>query len=393
MPPPPTIEAKPADSAALTPMAGGLELVLRSGLLVVLIYIFLVAVKSMSAAIGMLGSGATEGLFEGISSPFAGLAVGILSTALVQSSSVTTSTVVALVSAGSFGVAAAVPIVLGANIGTTITSTLVSLGSVAHKGEFRRAFAAGTMHDFFNLIAVAIFLPLELMTGFLAKSAGLLAGWFESHALLGGDASYSSPVKSAISWGAAEVQRCVVEGLGVEGRTAGVIILGVSFLALLLSLTLITRSMKRVMEGRAERAVNGILDRSRAAGVGMGAGLTMVVQSSSIVTSLMLPLCAGKVLTLRNAFPLVLGANIGTTITALLASLAVGATGFQIALVHLLFNGLAAALFFGVPGLGRLPVNLARRLSVLAVRSRVAVVIYLLVTFVLIPLGLMLVFE
>lgn len=64
----------------------------------------------------------------------------------------------------------AIPMVMGANLGTTITNTIVSLGHIRDRGEFRRAFAAATVHDFFNLLAVFIFLPLELMFGLLQRA-------------------------------------------------------------------------------------------------------------------------------------------------------------------------------------------------------------------------------
>jgi len=136
--------------------------------LLVLLFVFLVAIKLLSGGIKMFGADTASNLFDGVSNPFAALAGGILATVLVQASSVTTSTIVAMVGSGTMDVQAAVPMIMGANIGTTITNTLVSIGHVARSGEFRRAFAAATVHDFFNLIMVAIFLPLELSTHFLS---------------------------------------------------------------------------------------------------------------------------------------------------------------------------------------------------------------------------------
>ncbi len=132
-----------------------------------LIYLFLAAIELLGAAMKLAGHDVAQRLFVGLENPFAGLAVGILATALVQSSSATTSTVVALVGVGELPLEHAVPIVMGANIGTTITNTLVSLGHLTHGPSFRRAFAGATMHDLFNLLTVAIFFPLELATGFL----------------------------------------------------------------------------------------------------------------------------------------------------------------------------------------------------------------------------------
>ena len=61
--------------------------------------------------------------------------------------------------------------IMGANIGTTVTNTLVSLGSIRQSDEFKRAFAAATVHDFFNLLAMLILLPIELATGVLSSIA------------------------------------------------------------------------------------------------------------------------------------------------------------------------------------------------------------------------------
>ncbi|NJN46565.1 MAG: Na/Pi cotransporter family protein, partial [Candidatus Competibacteraceae bacterium] len=139
-----------------------------------LVYLLLVAV-------GMIGSGfkAAAGdhakeLFAFASNPFTALVVGTVATALIQSSSTVTSIIVGLV-AGGLPVAIAIPMVMGANIGTTITNTIVSLGHVRQGEEFKRAFAAATIHDFFNLISVVIFLPLEIMFGFLQKTGAYIA--------------------------------------------------------------------------------------------------------------------------------------------------------------------------------------------------------------------------
>ena len=56
---------------------------------------------------------------------------------------------------------------MGANVGTSITSTLVSLTQVADKENFRRGFAAATVHDVFNLLSVAVLLPIEIASGYL----------------------------------------------------------------------------------------------------------------------------------------------------------------------------------------------------------------------------------
>ena len=117
--------------------------------------------------------------------------------------------------------------------------------------------------------------------------------------------------------------------------------------------------------------------------VGMVA--TAMVQSSSITTSLLVPLAGAGVLTLRQAFPVTLGANVGTTVTALLAALAAtganATAGITIALVHLLFNISGTVLVYPVQRIRNIPLAGARWIAGKAVDSRRAAVIYVLAFF------------
>ncbi|MEM8809046.1 MAG: Na/Pi symporter, partial [Cyanobacteria bacterium P01_G01_bin.38] len=147
---------------------------------VFLVYLLIVAVGMIGAGFKSATGERAEELFAFATNPFMGLIVGTVATALIQSSSTVTSIIVGLV-AGGLPVATAIPMVMGANIGTTITNTLVSLGHVTDKTEFRKAFAAATVHDFFNLLSVIIFLPLEILFHPLERM-----GLFLANALVGG---------------------------------------------------------------------------------------------------------------------------------------------------------------------------------------------------------------
>ena len=143
-------------------------------------YLFLVSIKLMGVSFQMFGKGFAEQLISSYSNPFLGLFTGILATSLVQSSSTTTSLVVGLVGGGALPVEYAIPIIMGANLGTTITNTLVSLSFVTRKEDFRRAFAGATVHDFFNVIAVIIFLPLERATHIIERTATFMSASFSA---------------------------------------------------------------------------------------------------------------------------------------------------------------------------------------------------------------------
>ncbi len=352
----------------------------RYMLLLALLYVFLIAIRMLGKGISGFGEGFTEGMLAGVENPFAGLAAGILFTVLVQSSSVTTSTIVALVGVGTLTVNAAVPMIMGANIGTTITNTLVSIGHVRRGNEFRRAFAAATIHDFFNLIAVCVMLPLEISTGFLSKMAHSIAGSLA----VGGGATYKSPIKSAVKAGEGLLND-LMKNIGMTDNVlaTGKLIIGLGLI--FTALALITRTMRVVIAHRAERALNNSLKKSAIFAISMGAMITMAVQSSSITTSLLVPMCGSGILSLEAAFPVMLGANIGTTITAFLASLATGQNGLEIAIVHMLFNLIGTAGVFMIPAVRKIPIKLAQGLAVRAVRQKLWVIAYVCMVFIAIP--------
>lgn len=355
----------------------------RALIVVALLYLFLVGVKMLEGGIKGLGSEYTDAVFASVSSPIAALLAGILATVLVQSSSVTTSTIVGLVASGVLSVETAVPMIMGANIGTTVTNTLVSLTHVRHSTEFSRAFSAATMHDFFNFLAVIIFLPLELLTGFLSKSAAWIAGLFTGS---GGGGDFDSPIKAAVKWGAGVIER-IPEAIAASETVVAVLVLVLGIGIIFLTLGLITKNMRLLVAERIERTLNAALAKSGLIGMAVGLVITMAVQSSSITTSILIPLCAAGVLAVRNAYPITLGANIGTTITALLAALGAGSIdGLTIAFTHTLFNLAGILLIYPIPRVRFIPVVLAEKLADLAQRRRTLAIAYVLAAFAGVPL-------
>ena len=143
-------------------------------LLNLVLYVFLVSIGLMGGAFKLFGKDLALQLIEMTSNPLVGVFAGVLATTLVQSSSTTTSIVVGMVAGGALTIEGAIPVIMGANVGTSVTNTLVSMGHITRREEFRRALAGATVHDFFNLIAVGIMLPLEIAFGgleWLARNA------------------------------------------------------------------------------------------------------------------------------------------------------------------------------------------------------------------------------
>jgi len=355
----------------------------RAALVVLLIYIFLVGVSSLETGIKIMGEDTQERLFSAASNPIAALCIGILGTVLVQSSSASTSVIVGLVASGALGVDDAVPMVMGANIGTTVTNTLVSLGHIRQSNEFSRAFAAATVHDFFNVLAVIVLLPIELAFGLISGTAE-----FISERLVGSAGTeWKSPVKAwvkePVSW-----IRDFWELVGSNTTVQGLLVVFTGLVIILVALTFITKNMRSLVADRMERSFNAMLGRGGGmVAIILGMLITISVQSSSITTSILIPLAGAGVIKLRNAYPVTLGANVGTTITALLASLAASSPeALTVALAHTTFNVFGILALYVVPLVRYVPVTAAERMADIAVKRRTLAVAYVAVAFIVMPL-------
>ncbi len=343
------------------------------------LYGFLLSVSLMEAGFGAFGSSFSQALISATANPFVGLMAGLLATSIVQSSSCTTSIIVSMVASGTLSVGSAIPMIMGANIGTTVTNTLVSLGCMSRTEDFRRAFAAATVHDFFNLLTAAILLPVELATGYLEKTAGFLSRHL---AKLTPGAALGSPLRPLFR-PVVEAAKAAVGSL--PPLPAGMVLVLAAGVMLFGCLYAMMRLMQGAVANRAQAALDRTVGSAPVLGLLAGCVLTSIVQSSSVVTSMLVPLAAAGILGLEQTFAITLGANVGTTVTAILASLATGPAGLTVALAHLLFNLTGIAIFFPAPAARKLPVWLARRLAETAARSKRYALAYVISLFYLAP--------
>ena len=356
------------------------------------LYCFLLSITLVGSAFLAFGEGFVTGLIRTTSNPFVGLFIGILATSIIQSSSATTSIIVG--TAVAMGpeqmpvfLRNAIPIIMGANIGTTVTAVLVSLGHIRRKEEFRRAFGGALVHELFKLFTVAILFPLEIATGFLQRSACALCGllWDPSNSGPGAYA-FKGPLK-AILQPVANVIAGIFTGPDPKKASAAgtVFLLLVALVLLFGSLWLITRMMRGAIAGRAETLIDRTVGRAPFLALVVGFVLTAIVQSSSAVTSLLVPLAAAGILNLEQIFSIELGSCLGTTVTAVLASLAVGPAGLVVALTHVLFNLTGIVLVYPVPYVRALPVRLARWFAGVAAETKGYAFAYVLGMFFVVP--------
>ena len=342
--------------------------------LLFLLYGFLVSIGMLGKAFKMFSGGFVDGLIASASNPLLGLFVGVLATTLVQSSSTTTSLVVAMVGSGSMPIHTAIPIVMGANIGTSVTNTLVSLGHISRGQEFERAFAASTVHDFFNILAVFVLFPLQVTTNFLGILSSHLATIFQEV----GGLTFASPLKLLTDPAVKAITHLL------DGHPWILLIL--ALVIMFASLRYLVVALKSIVLGRVEAFFDQTLFANAGRAMLFGLMITVLVQSSSITTSLAVPLAGAGILTLVQIFPYTLGTNVGTTITAMLAALAVGEiSGVTVAFAHLLFNLSGIVLIWPLPALRRIPLRLAGGFAVIAADHRWLAVAYIVVFFYAVP--------
>ncbi|KAM4810151.1 sodium-dependent phosphate transport protein 2B [Rhinophrynus dorsalis] len=435
-------------------------------LLVALLYFFVCSLDILSSAFQLVGGKAAGDIFKNhsvLSNPVAGIVIGVLVTVLVQSSSTSTSIVVSMVSSNILSVSSAIPIIMGANIGTSVTNTIVALMQSGDRNEFRRAFAGATVHDFFNWLSVLVLLPIEVATGYLYHLTNVIVKSFNIQT--GEDApDMLKVITEPLTKGIIQLDRKVIEAIAngdplaqnkslikkecgfktlinvtlpssencttskpcwidennvtwTEGYetikkpcshlfantnlpdlAVGLILLALSLFVLCICLILIVKLLNSMLKGQVSVLIKKVINTdfpfpfswlTGYLAMLVGAGMTFIVQSSSVFTSAMTPLIGIGVISIERAYPLTLGSNIGTTTTALLAALASpGDTlqnSVQIALCHFFFNISGIIVWYPIPFM-RLPIRLAKGLGNKTAKYRWFAVVYLILCFFLLPL-------
>lgn len=342
-------------------------------ILAISFYFFFFSIELLSKGFQLLGSGFAQALIQSTTNPLVGFSIGLLATAIVQSSSSTTSIIVSLIAAGSLKIPNAVPMIMGANIGTTVTNTLVSLAHIKRGKEFEKALQAATVHDFFNLLTAAIFLPIEMGFHPLERSASFLAKAFFS---LGGFKAIS-PLKIILD----PLIKLITHSPLKKFPIAIIII---AFIVLLLSLKFIVESMQKLSKKMVDKYLNTFFFKNRLTSLVSGLVITSIVQSSSCTTSLAVPLAAVGLVDIRRVFYYTMGANVGTTVTAILAALVTkNPNSLAIAFTHLLFN--IYGIFLNVIILRELPIKISGLFARMTSKRKISAILYIIVAFYLIP--------
>ena len=385
------------------------------------LYGFLFSLALMGDSFKVLGGRTAGELFKNIDNPISGLMVGILATVLVQSSSTSTSVIVGMVGADIITVQTAIPLIMGANIGTSVTNSIVSMGQMQDKDQRQNAFGGAVVHDFFNILCVLIFLPIECITHMLYHWTVFLTKHIEGSSA----GTFKSPLKiivspltkliievdkkkiNKISMGeikSGDVDTLIKGGItqNMDDQLAGGICLGGSLLLLCIFLYGLVTFLKRVLLDVGENSIKYSLQFSKTWWGGylnilVGILITVSVQSSSVTTSALTPLVGLGIISLEQMYPITLGANIGTTFTGLLAALVTGkVNALQIALCHFSFNTFGVMLLYPFEYTRNIPINMAKFYGKLARSFKWFPFLHIIFTFIVCPLlflGISMLFE
>ncbi|HMP98584.1 MAG TPA: Na/Pi symporter [Cyclobacteriaceae bacterium] len=342
------------------------------------LFLFVFSLDLLSTAFRFLGRDAAESFIFLTANPFIALFIGLLMTAILQSSSSSTSIIVAAVASGTITYQDAIPMAMGANIGTTITSTIVSLGFITDKNEFRRALAAGTVHDFFNIFTAALLFPLEYYFGVLSGASAYITSALFPEQTNGTEWYFGLNL-----FGNFFLKKWILAI--IPGNFILVIIAALLVFA---SIWILSRLIYKTLIGGSTNKLRKFIFKNPFKSFFWGTTLTAAVQSSSITTSLMVPLVATRAVKLNNATPFILGANLGTTITALLAAIIKSQAAINLAFAHILFNVTGILIFLSFKITRNFLVGVAKTFGKLTIQFRLIGFLYIVVVFFMIPFSL-----
>jgi len=205
------------------------------------------------------------------------------------------------------------------------------------------------VHDFFNIGTVIVLFPIELKFQLLARTATAM-----EHAFAGmGGMKLFNPLKAILN-----PAIHLIDSLLNHVSYNHIILLVISIALMFWALLSLVRILRSLMLNKFEILIQNYLFRNDVLGILIGMVMTILVQSSSITTSLIVPLAGAGIVSLRQIFPYTLGANLGTTITAILAALTTqNHIAITVAFAHLWFNFYGIFIFYP---LKFIPIGLAR---------------------------------
>jgi len=346
--------------------------------LALFLYLFILAIQLIKKASGGIAPDAKQFIFSNLS-PLKAIAAGWFSTSVAQSSGAVSSIAISFVGNGLIDLPTAVYILIGASMGTTITALIIGLITVTSKRkDFRHGFEIALCYSIYSFFLVFIVFLLEYFFAFFSRLSLYLAILFE------GNFSYLK-VPDVVDIITAPITQSLI------GFDNVLVTFVIAFLILIFALKYISRAIVEVLGGevKAKIFINDYFDSPIKAYL-IGVILTAIVFSSSITISLLVPLAVSGLIGLRRSIPFILGADLGTFTDTFLVSLIVGETSaIAAAFSYALFAIIGAMIFLpNTNFLFRATKFTSKKLIKISRKKA----LYVLLLFVLIPLGIIVFF-
>ncbi|PIC17706.1 hypothetical protein B9Z55_023855 [Caenorhabditis nigoni] len=405
-------------------------------LILIVLFIYVCSLANMSTAFGLLGSrGLGKAIQESplINDPISAVIVGMLATVVLQSATTTTNILVTMVAANMITVHDAIPVMIGSELGSSLVNAMVSLAYSGKPEQFRRAFSAAILGDVFNICGLFVIFPMEMVTGLIEK----VSWWIVDPLISEQGLSFKTldlltdPINQIIlQVNEAEllnatirpemfapnhsfVQRCSFTNgtriyncpyhhlfayTSLSDKNIGWIVLFISIFCLVMCLVGIVYLIQKLLDGHAANYVRNLLSKECP---GMfkpctgylvmlvGLVVTILIQSNSIFSSSLTPLVGSGVVSLEQMYPLVLGSNIGTTFSGVLAAFSTDPSRFEkalhMAMCQVIYNIIGTCLFYIVPCTRKFPVYLSIKLGDITDKYRWFIVVFIITFFLIIP--------
>ncbi|KAE9548756.1 hypothetical protein FO519_008029 [Halicephalobus sp. NKZ332] len=368
-----------------------------------------------------------------IQNPISAAIIGMVVTLVLQSSSTLISLLVGMVSGHLITVPAAIPIMMGSEMGASIMNALISLTQSGNRAQFRRAFAAATLNDIFNFLCFLIILPIEILFKPIEKFSEVLVSPLENvhtgkiktlnfftdplleKIIQIDDATLDeASLSNSTDFPETFVFRCI--NITTEEQICpcpyshifaystfsdtiiGMILLLICIISLVLCMYGIVEIMSSLLAGQIAVLLRKLMDKRLPYPFGwltdyivmfVGCIVVVIVESSSVFRSALTPLVGIGVLTLERLFPLIIGSNIGTTSTGIVAAFSADPTKLQatlqMAFCQTFYNILCAILFFPIPFMRQIPIKLSMKFGDITAEYRWFAVVYIISVFFLMP--------
>ena len=352
------------------------------------VYCFVTALTGFKEAWKLAFSAESSGsvvqsiLDASLATPLTGLMSGIIITSLIQSSSATIALIVATVAAGVISIEDSVYILMGANIGTTITNSIVGLARAHKREEFERLVPSIIVDDVFKVLNVALFFTIEVFTGLLHNLSLNLVDYLAQlkalDAVLVSFPDFIDVITEPATAAWIDLLRSQFSEIGALSFATGLSF----FLLLIFALSIMGEALQLYLHDQSRAMINKIFG-GKWISFGIGFGVCWLLQSSSVAVSLILPLVGHAALSLQMVYHYSIGAALATTCDAgqLLSYLKFGPVGLTAGMVHILLNVFGSILFIFVPGINRVPIFCTEKLTQFITRYKHAPTLLVLLRF------------